>query len=120
MLNIELKNPIKTSEELASIINDAKKNYKKYKKNPATKTFQAIRIFVNQELTELILGLIAATQTSFKRRYISCCKFSFFRRQNSKIFFQFIFKFKKKSFKIFTIKQKINLMVYLNYYLKNP
>ena len=56
------KKAIKTSEELAFIINDAKKNYKKYKKNPATKTFQAIRIFVNQELTELILGLIAATK----------------------------------------------------------
>ena len=56
------KKPIKTPEELTSIINDAKKNYKKYKKNPATKTFQAIRIFVNQELTELILGLIAAAE----------------------------------------------------------
>ena len=62
LLNIELKKPIKTPEELASIINEAKKNYNKYKKNPATKTFQAIRIFVNQELTELILGLIAATK----------------------------------------------------------
>ena len=56
------KKPIKTSEELTFIINDAKKNYNKYKKNPATKTFQAIRIFVNQELTELILGLFAAAQ----------------------------------------------------------
>lgn len=56
------KKPIKTSEELTYIINDAKKNYNKYKKNPATKTFQAIRIFVNKELTELILGLIAATK----------------------------------------------------------
>ena len=56
------KKPIKTSQELASIINDAKKNYNKYKKNPATKTFQAIRIFVNKELTELILGLIGATK----------------------------------------------------------
>ena len=57
-----IKNPIKNSEELASIINDVKKNYKNYKKNPAQKTFQAIRIFVNQELTELVLGLIAATK----------------------------------------------------------
>ncbi len=56
------KKPIQTSEELTSIINRAKKNYNKYKKNPATKTFQAIRIFVNQELKELVLGLIAATQ----------------------------------------------------------
>ena len=56
------KKVIRTSEELTSIINDAKKNYKKHKKNPATKTFQAIRIFVNQELTELILGLIISTE----------------------------------------------------------
>jgi len=56
------KKPIKTSQELAFIINNAKKNYNNYKKNPATKTFQAIRIFVNQELTELILGLIGATR----------------------------------------------------------
>jgi len=56
------KQPIKNSQQLASIINQAKKNYNNYKKNPATKTFQAIRIFVNKELTELILGLIEATK----------------------------------------------------------
>ena len=56
------KEPIKTSQELTSIINNAKKNYNNYKKNSATKTFQAIRIFVNQELTELILGLIEAAK----------------------------------------------------------
>ena len=39
-----------------------KKIIKVIKKNPATKTFQAIRIFVNQELTELILGLIEAAK----------------------------------------------------------
>jgi len=53
---------IKTSKELASIIKSAKKSYKYYKKNPATKTFQAIRIFVNQELTELMLGLVEASK----------------------------------------------------------
>ena len=57
-----IKNSIKTSEELSKIIKSAKKNYNNFKKNPATKTFQAIRIFVNQELTELILGLIEATR----------------------------------------------------------
>jgi len=56
------KKPIKNSKELASIIENAKKNYKNYKRNPATKTFQAIRIFVNQELTELISGLIEAAR----------------------------------------------------------
>ena len=62
MINIDVKKPIKTSQELASIINSAKKNYYNYKRNPATKTFQAIRIFVNQELTELISGLIEAAR----------------------------------------------------------
>ena len=57
-----LKQPIKNSKELASIISGAKKKYKNYKKNPATKTFQAIRVFVNQELTELIMGLIEAAK----------------------------------------------------------
>ena len=54
--------PIETSKELSSIINSAKKNYNSHKKNPSTKTFQAIRIFVNQELTQLIEGLIEATK----------------------------------------------------------
>ena len=54
--------PSFSSEELASIINEAKRNYNNYKKNPATKTFQAIRIFVNKELTELMLGLIEAAK----------------------------------------------------------
>ena len=56
------KKPIKTAAELSKIINEVKKNYNKYNKNPATKTFQAIRIFVNQELTELVFGLIEATK----------------------------------------------------------
>ena len=54
--------PIKNSKELALIIKKAKKKNISYKKNPATKTFQAIRIFVNKELTELIYGLIGATK----------------------------------------------------------
>ena len=62
IVNYRAKRPIKTSEELASIINNAKKNHNKYRINPATKTFQAIRIFVNQELSELISGLISATE----------------------------------------------------------
>jgi len=54
--------PIKSSKELAHIVKKAKKRYNNYKKNPATKTFQAIRIYVNKELTQLISGLIEATK----------------------------------------------------------
>jgi len=48
--------------ELVQIIEASKKkNYNK-KINVCTKTFQALRIFVNKETTELIEGLIKATQ----------------------------------------------------------
>lgn len=55
------KKNIKTTDELVKIIKKTKKkNYKKI--NESTKTFQAIRIFVNKEVTELIEGIIKATK----------------------------------------------------------
>ncbi len=50
---------IKTTGQLAKIIRDAIP-LKKSKIDPATKTFQAIRIYLNDEITELEQGLIAA------------------------------------------------------------
>jgi len=61
IINRRKKGPITTSKELSQIIHGAKKN-KNYKKNLSTKTFQAIRIFVNKELTELALGLTEASK----------------------------------------------------------
>jgi len=53
---------ITNTSELVEIIEKSKKrNYNK-KINVCTKTFQALRIFVNKETTELIEGLIKATQ----------------------------------------------------------
>jgi 16S rRNA (cytosine1402-N4)-methyltransferase len=53
---------IDTVTELVRIIETSKKkNYNK-KINVCTKTFQALRIFVNKETTELIEGLIKASQ----------------------------------------------------------
>ncbi len=49
-IKLNLKN-IKTSEDLANIIRTCVKKTKKI--DPATKTFQALRIFVNHELEEL-------------------------------------------------------------------
>ena len=46
------KSPIKTTGELAEIIKNSLP-YKGSKKHPATKTFQALRIFLNKELEEL-------------------------------------------------------------------
>ena len=49
------------TQKLVEIINNKKRN-KNYKIHPATKVFQALRIFVNREISELIYGLIAATK----------------------------------------------------------
>ena len=47
---------------VSAVKNETKRRKNNYKKNPATKTFQAIRIFVNRELTELMSGLIQAAK----------------------------------------------------------
>ena len=47
------------TEDLVEIINKEKKNYN-FKINKSTKIFQSLRIFVNQEISELIYGLINA------------------------------------------------------------
>ena len=47
---------------MVKIIEKSKKNFFKNKINPCTKTFQALRIFVNKEITELINGIISATK----------------------------------------------------------
>jgi len=51
--------PISTTRELAAIVADAVKTREKGK-DPATRTFQAIRIFINKELEDLEAGLNAA------------------------------------------------------------
>ena len=56
------RNQIIYTNDLVNIISRVKKNYLYSKTNPATKVFQALRMFVNKELTELIVGLISATR----------------------------------------------------------
>ena len=53
--------PIETTDEFVQIIKNSKKKFSK-KINPCTKTFQALRIFINKEVSELIFGLISATK----------------------------------------------------------
>jgi 16S rRNA (cytosine1402-N4)-methyltransferase len=54
--------PIARTGELAQIVRKALGHHKGMKKDPATRTFQAIRIYVNEELQELEGGLDAAEQ----------------------------------------------------------
>ena len=55
------KKIIKVKDLVEIITKSKKKNYAS-KINPCTKTFQALRIFVNKEITELINGIINATK----------------------------------------------------------
>ncbi|GAB3539962.1 16S rRNA (cytosine(1402)-N(4))-methyltransferase RsmH [Noviherbaspirillum agri] len=53
------EHPISSTRQLAEIVAHAVKTREKGK-DPATRTFQAIRIFINKELEELEIGLAAA------------------------------------------------------------
>ncbi|MDQ8758248.1 16S rRNA (cytosine(1402)-N(4))-methyltransferase RsmH [Sphingosinicella sp. LHD-64] len=54
--------PIERTGELAEVVRKALGHHPGMKKDPATRTFQAIRIHVNEELKELEGGLAAAEQ----------------------------------------------------------
>jgi 16S rRNA (cytosine1402-N4)-methyltransferase len=54
--------PIARTGELAEVVRKAAGHHPGMKKDPATRTFQAIRIHVNEELAELEGGLAAAEQ----------------------------------------------------------
>ena len=56
------KKKITKVSQLVQIIEKSKKKNFYSKINPCTKTFQALRIFVNKEITELINGIINATK----------------------------------------------------------
>lgn len=52
--------PFETTGQLADLIANVLGRRPKDKKHPATRSFQALRIFINNELEELVLALIAA------------------------------------------------------------
>ncbi len=53
---------ITETQDLVKIIKQSKRANQHNKINPCTKTFQALRIFVNKEISELINGIILATE----------------------------------------------------------
>ena len=56
---------INSTIEFSTIVNSAKK-FKKKRINPSTKTFQAIRIFINNEIDEIKQGLESAKKLLIK------------------------------------------------------
>ena len=62
IIKSRLNKKIKKVDQLVEIIEKSKKKNYESRINPSTKTFQALRIFVNKEITELIAGIINATK----------------------------------------------------------
>ena len=72
---------------MGEIINKKKKNYN-FKINKSTKIFQSLRIFVNQEISELIYGLINAYKLLPIDSYIVVVTFNSLEDKIVKFFFK--------------------------------
>ena len=81
-----LKNKIDT-KALVEIIDKSKKR-KNFKVHNATKVFQALRIFVNKEISELIYGLINATKVLKKGGILGVVTFHSLEDKIVKYFFK--------------------------------
>ena len=65
-----------------------KQKKKNFKIHSATKVFQALRIFVNKEISELIYGLIAATKVLKKDGILAVVTFHSLEDKIVKYFFK--------------------------------
>jgi len=104
------------TENLVKIIESSKK-IKNYKIHSATKIFQALRIFVNKEISELIYGLINATKVLKKDGIIVVVSFHSIEDKIVKYFFKSLSEVRSVSRYMPKTASKKNL---LNVYVKKP
>jgi len=97
-----------TTEELVRIIESSKRK-KNQKTHSATKVFQALRIFVNKEISELIYGLINAAKVVKKDGVIAVVTFHSLEDKIVKYFFKSLSENKSVSRYMPKNKEKINL-----------
>jgi 16S rRNA (cytosine1402-N4)-methyltransferase len=97
-----------TTEELVRIIESSKRK-RNYKTHSATKVFQALRIFVNKEISELIYGLINAAKIVKKDGIIAVVTFHSLEDKIVKYFFKNISENKSISRYMPKSEEKINL-----------
>jgi len=107
-----LKNKIDT-QTLVKIIDRSKKK-KKFKIHSATKVFQALRIFVNKEISELINGLINATKILEKNGKIVIISFHSLEDRIVKYFFKSLSENKSSSRYMPKLNEKKNLLKLIN------
>ena len=102
-----------TTEELVRIIESTKKK-KNHKTHSATKVFQALRIFVNKEISELIYGLINAAKVLKKDGIIAVVTFHSLEDKIVKYFFKSLSENKSVSRYLPKEDEKINLFKLIN------
>ena len=102
-----------TTEELVRIIESSKKK-KNLKTHSATKVFQALRIFVNKEISELIYGLINAAKVVKKDGIIAVVTFHSLEDKIVKYFFKSLSENKSVSRYLPKGEEKINLFKTIN------
>ncbi len=81
------KNKVLDNEDLVKLIDSIKKR-NNFKIHNSTKIFQALRIFVNKEISELIYGLIAATKVLKKDGILAVVTFHSLEDKIVKYFFK--------------------------------
>jgi 16S rRNA (cytosine1402-N4)-methyltransferase len=102
-----------TTEELVRIIESSKRK-KNLKTHSATKVFQALRIFVNKEISELIYGLINAAKVLKKDGIIAVVTFHSLEDKIVKYFFKSLSENKSISRYMPKVEEKINLFKLIN------
>ncbi|MDB9831712.1 16S rRNA (cytosine(1402)-N(4))-methyltransferase RsmH [Candidatus Pelagibacter sp.] len=102
-----------TTEELVRIIESSKRK-KNYKTHSATKIFQALRIFVNKEISELIYGLINAAKVVKKDGVIAVVTFHSLEDKIVKYFFKSLSENKSVSRYMPKSHEQVNLFKLIN------
>ena len=102
-----------TTEELVRIIKSSKRK-KNYRTHSATKIFQALRIFVNKEISELIYGLINAAKVVKKDGIIAVVTFHSLEDKIVKYFFKSMSENKSISRYMPKGKEEVNLFKLIN------
>ena len=109
-----IKKITKVDQLVAIIEKSKKKNYAK-KINPSTKTFQALRIFVNKEITELVEGIINATKILKPGGKILIVSFHSIEDKIVKYFFSNFSSSRSKPSRYFPENKDINICLFDKY-----
>ncbi len=114
IVKARLNKKITRVDELVNIIEKSKKKFYPSKINPCTKTFQALRIFVNKEITELINGIIKAVKFLNPGGKILIVSFHSIEDKIVKYFFSSFSKNKSKPSRYLPLKSN-DLILFENY-----